>query len=155
MLRPIAHRVLAPALWRFTRRSVPRGVALGVVTGVLIPLGQIPASAVLALPLRANIPAAALTTFITNPVTTPPIWFAAYWVGRKILRLDAVVPGTPIASKVAANIGWLQWLYDSVAPALIVGLFAVTIAGAVVGYVATALGWRMWIARKWRRRHGR
>ena len=26
-LRPIAHRFLTPELWRFTRRSVPRGVA--------------------------------------------------------------------------------------------------------------------------------
>lgn len=155
MLRPIAHRILAPELWRFTRRSVPRGVALGVVTGVLVPMGQIPASAVLALPMRANIPAAALTTFITNPVTTPPIWLAAYWVGRKILRLDATVPGTPIASNVAANMGWLQWLYVDVGPALIVGLLAITGAAAVAGYGLTALGWRMWIARKWRRRHGR
>ncbi|PIW54288.1 MAG: DUF2062 domain-containing protein, partial [Sphingomonadales bacterium CG12_big_fil_rev_8_21_14_0_65_65_10] len=27
-LAPIAHRFLSPELWRFTRRSVPRGVAL-------------------------------------------------------------------------------------------------------------------------------
>ena len=30
-VKPVAHRVLAPELWRFTRRSVPRGVALGLV----------------------------------------------------------------------------------------------------------------------------
>jgi uncharacterized protein len=155
-LRPVAHRVLAPALWRFTRRSVPRGVALGVVTGILIPLGQIPASAVLALPLRANIPAAALTTFITNPLTTPPLWVAAYWVGRKVLRFDATVPGSPIANKVAANIGWMQWLFAEAGPALIVGLLTVTLVGAVLGYAGAALGWRLWIARKWaRRRHSR
>ena len=29
-LAPIAHRFLSPELWRFTRRSVPRGVALGL-----------------------------------------------------------------------------------------------------------------------------
>lgn len=153
ILRPVAHRVLAPALWRFTRRSVPRGVALGVVTGVLIPMGQIPASALFALPLRANIPAAALTTFVTNPFTTPFIWAAAYWVGRKVLRFDASVPGAPIASKVGANMGWLQWLYAEAGPALIVGLLVLTAVGAILGYAATALGWRLWIARKWRRRH--
>lgn len=54
-LRPVANRVMHSSLWRFTRRSVPRGVALGVVTGVLVPMGQIPASAVLALPLRARL----------------------------------------------------------------------------------------------------
>jgi len=155
LLRPIAHRVLAPALWRFTRRSVPRGVALGMVTGILIPLGQIPASAVLALPLRANIPAAALTTFLTNPVTTPVIWAGAYWIGRKILRLDAEVPGTPIVNQVHANMSWLQWIYAEAGPSIIVGLLAITLIGAVLGYILTALGWRWWISAKWRKRHGR
>ena len=32
-LRPFAQRVFHPALWRFTRRSVPRGVALGLLVG--------------------------------------------------------------------------------------------------------------------------
>ena len=152
-LRPVAHRVLAPELWRFTRRSVPRGVALGMVTGILIPMGQIPASAVLALPLRANIPAAALTTLLTNPLTTPPLWIAAYWVGRKILRFDATVPGTPIASKLEANMSWLQWLYADVGPALVVGLLAITVVAAILGYAASAVGWRWWISRKWRKRN--
>ncbi len=155
VLRPIAHRVLAPSLWRFTRRSVPRGVALGMITGILVPMGQIPASAVLALPFRANIPAAALTTFITNPLTTPPLWIAAYWVGRKILRFDASVPGAPIATKVSANIDWLQWLFAEAGPALIVGLLTVAVVGAALSYALAALGWRLWIARKWRKRHGK
>ena len=29
-LKPFAHRLLRSELWRFTRRSVPRGVALGL-----------------------------------------------------------------------------------------------------------------------------
>lgn len=153
ILRPVAHRVLAPALWRFTRRSVPRGVALGMITGILIPMGQIPASAVLALPLRANIPAAALTTFLTNPITTPPLWVAAYWLGRKLLQFDVAVPGVPVTAKVEANIGWLQWMYAEAGPALVVGLLVLSLVGAVLGYAVSALGWRLWIARKWRSRH--
>ncbi|MFP5454422.1 MAG: DUF2062 domain-containing protein, partial [Alphaproteobacteria bacterium] len=35
-LRPFAHRVLEPSLWRFTRRSVPRGVALGLIVGIFL-----------------------------------------------------------------------------------------------------------------------
>jgi uncharacterized protein (DUF2062 family) len=156
ILRPIAHRVLAPELWRFTRRSVPRGVALGMFTGILVPMGQIPASAVLALPLRANIPAAALTTFLTNPFTTPPLWVAAYWVGRWVLQLDAAVPGTPITRRVnAPPPGWAQWLLVEAGPATLTGLLVITVAAAALGYAASALGWRWWIARKWRKRHGK
>ena len=151
LLRPVAHRVLAPELWRFTRRSVPRGVALGMVTGILFPVAQIPLSAVLALPVRANIPAAALTTLITNPVTTPPLWLAAYWLGRRVLRLDASLPGAPVAE--AANLGWVQWLLAEAGPATAVGLLAITTVMAIGGYALSALGWRLWVARKWRNRH--
>lgn len=150
-LRPVAHRVLAPELWRFTRRSVPRGVALGMVTGIMIPVAQVFFSALLALPFRANIPAAALTTFLTNPLTTPPLWVAAYWVGRKVLHLDAVVPGTPIATHVAQD-SWLTWLLADAAPATITGLVTITVIASVLGYLLSAIGWRVWIANKWRKR---
>lgn len=150
-MRPVSHRVLAPELWRFTRRSVPRGVALGMVTGIMLPVAQIFFSALLALPFRANIPTAALTTFLTNPVTTPPLWAFAYFVGRKILHFDATVPGQPIATHVA-NDSWLNWLWSEAGPALITGLVTITIVASILGYIVSAVGWRVWIARKWKRR---
>ena len=152
-LRPVAHRVLAPELWRFTRRSVPRGVALGMVTGILFPVAQIPLSAVIALPFRANIPTAALTTFITNPVTTPLIWTAAYYIGKWTLHLDQVVPGQPIRD--AASSSWMQWLMSDAAPAIATGLAIITVVGAVGGYFLAKYGWEWWIARKWKHRHQR
>lgn len=154
-LKPVAHRVLAPELWRFTRRSVPRGVALGMVTGILFPVAQIVLSAIFALPFRANIPTAAATTFITNPLTTPPLWVAGYWVGKTILRFDEAVPGRPIADTVAANTGWLHWLWAGALPATIIGLVVITVVFSVAGYAISALGWRLWIAHKWRHRHDR
>jgi uncharacterized protein (DUF2062 family) len=145
-LRPVADRVLHSSLWRFTRRSVPRGVALGVVTGILVPMGQIPASAILALPLRANIPAAAATTFITNPFTTPPLWVAAYWLGSWMIG-SAHDPAAPPVQQ-----GWGDWLLHQAGPATLTGLATITFVLALVGYFGTALLWRLWIARKWRRR---
>lgn len=147
-LRPVANRLLHSSLWRFTRRSVPRGVALGMVTGIMVPMGQIPASAVLALPLRANIPAAAATTFFTNPLTTPPLWIFAYWLGSKMLGERA----NPAALETAKEQGWFDWLFHDAGPALLLGLSTVTVILAVIGYFATQLGWRWWIARKWKKR---
>ncbi|KQN94427.1 hypothetical protein ASE95_00875 [Sphingomonas sp. Leaf231] len=153
VLRPVAHRVLAPELWRFTRRSVPRGVALGMFTGILIPMGQIPASAVLALPFRANVPAAALTTFFTNPLTTPLLFVMYYKVGGWLLHLDHSVPGQPLGDAVQGAPGWVDWFLQDVGPATAVGMVVCSLAGALLGYGLAALLWRLWIARKWRSRH--
>jgi len=149
LLRPVAHRVLAPELWRFTRRSVPRGVALGMVAGILFPVAQIAVAAVFALPFRANVPAAALTTFITNPFTTPFILVLGYQIGRWVLRTDTTGAAPHVAE---AAQGWLSWLW-SMGPAFALGMVILTIASAVLGYALSALGWRLWIARKWRHRH--
>lgn len=156
-LRPIAHRVLLPQLWRFHRRSVPRGVSLGVLVGVLIPFGQIVFAALLALPARANVPVAALTTFITNPFTTPPIWIAAYWLGAWMLHLDAMIETRPLGTQMQGEAGgWLLWLTSTAAPALAVGLLVIAVVGASIGYLLASFGWRWWTAHKWRtRRHGR
>jgi uncharacterized protein (DUF2062 family) len=146
-LRPIAHLILLPELWRFHRRSVPRGVALGIIVGVMIPVAQTIIAAVLALPSRANVPVAALTTFLTNPVTTPPIWVAAYWIGSWMLRID------PVNQRVESEaMGWLQWLLSDAAPATALGLVVISVVGAAIGYLIASWGWRYWIARKWRRR---
>ncbi len=156
LLRPVAHRVLAPELWRFTRRSVPRGVALGMVAGFLFPVAQIAIAALFALPFRANVSVAALTTFITNPFTTPLLWILAYKIGSWLLRTDAPMVAQPITD---AATGWLQWatgclhwLWDK-GPAFGVGLLVLTAAASVLGFGLSALGWRLWIARKWRTRH--
>ncbi|WP_375270439.1 DUF2062 domain-containing protein [Sphingomonas sp.] len=151
MLRPVAHRVLAPELWRFTRRSVPRGVALGMVAGIMFPVGQIAIAALIALPFRANVPVAALVTFITNPLTTPFILFAAYQIGAWLLRSDAAAVAQPVAE---AAMTWLQWL-GQFGPNLILGLLVIAAVSAVTGYAVAALGWRLWIARKWKARHER
>jgi uncharacterized protein (DUF2062 family) len=152
-LGPVAHRILLPELWRFHRRSVPRGVALGIVVGVLIPVAQTIFAALLSLPARANVPVAALTTFITNPLTTPPIWIGAYWVGKWVLHFDAMTPGRLITTQVQGEAGgWLRWLLSDAAPATAVGLILISAVAAVIGYFGAAFLWRWWIAHKWRHR---
>jgi len=152
-LRPVAHRILVPSLWRFNRRSVPRGVSLGLFTGMLFPIAHTGVAAFLAFPFRANVPTAVVVTLLYNPLTIPPLWVLAYQIGHWVLRLDHVVPGRPLATNVKANEGVLHWLVAQGGPATIVGLVILAIVFAVVGYFGTAFVWRLKIARKWRRRH--
>ena len=154
-LRPVAHRILAPALWRFTRRSVPRGVALGLFTGILFPFAHMLLAALGALPLKANVPVAVGITLLNNPVTMAPLFFGAYEIGHWVLRVDRTVPGAPIARNVTANAGWLHWLVASGGPSTIVGLVILAVALSALGYLAASLVWRIRIARKWRARAAR
>ncbi|WP_010164251.1 DUF2062 domain-containing protein [Sphingomonas sp. PAMC 26617] len=151
-LRPVAHRILHPVLWRFTRRSVPRGVALGVVSGILFPFVHAPVAALSALPVRANVPVAVATTLLHNPLTSVPLYFSAYRIGCWILHWDRTIPGRPIASNVAAHASWFHTLVAQVGPATIVGLVVMSAVLAAIGYVAAGLVWRIRIGRKWRQR---
>lgn len=153
LLRPVAHRILVPSLWRFNRRSVPRGVALGIFSGILFPFAHMAIAAALALPFRANVPTAVGVTLVNNPITFVPLMAGAYQIGHWLLRVDRVLPGTPIASNVVANQGWLHWLVAQGGPATIVGLLVLAVALSALGYAVSSWGWRLRIAHKWRNRH--
>jgi uncharacterized protein len=154
-LKPVAHRVLAPELWRFTRRSVPRGVALGLLVGIflMIPGLQIVGAAMLALPFRANVPLAVTMTFLSNPATTPLILWASVYVGNLTLHTKADLSRFMIMIHEHASFSeWVGWLFSQAAPALLFGLAVIAIVFAAVGYVASVWLWRAHLARKWRTR---
>ena len=148
-LKPIAHRFLSPELWRFTRRSVPRGVALGLFAAFIVPLGQIFLAAFMALPARANVPLAALVTFVTNPFTLPFWLIFANQTGKFVLNIDAAV-GTG-AGQLAEDSGALaRWLELGGVTAF--GFLVLAIVTAAVGYVISGFVWRFVVARKRARR---
>jgi len=86
-----------PALWCWSRRGVALGMALGVFFGLLIPLAQIPVTAAAAILLRANLPAAAASTLVTNPVTFGPVYFAAYRLGNWLTGAETPVTNPPLS----------------------------------------------------------
>ena len=157
-LRPFAHRILEPSLWRFTRRSVPRGVALGLLVGIflMIPGLQILPAALLALPCRANVPIAVAMTFLSNPVTTPFILYLSIVVGNRFVHSTAdLTTVTAMIDHGASLADWASWLASSAAPALVAGLFVIAVISASIGYLLASFMWRAWISRKWtlRERH--
>jgi uncharacterized protein (DUF2062 family) len=150
-MRPIAGRVLRSELWRFTRRSVPRGVALGMLAAFLIPVGQIFVAAFFALPVRANVPVAALSTFITNPFTYPFWIVIANRVGDFVLQIDAMTYGEPLNTQMRSTMGeWINWIFLETGVTAF-GFAVLAIIFASLGYVVASFGWRYWIGRKRRR----
>ena len=156
LMRPFGERIQRSDLWRFTRRSVPRGVAVGLFVGIflMIPGLQILGAALLAIPLRANVAIAAAMTFLSNPATTPFFLVAAITVGNR-LGFHADLAAFQTLWSTGAGLGrWTAWLLSDAAPALVCGLAVIGAAFAFAGYWVSLVGWRWWVSRKWRQRPG-
>ena len=155
-LRPIAHRFLTPELWRFTRRSVPRGVALGIFAGFIVPVGQIFLAAFMALPARANVPLSTLVTFITNPFTFPFWALVANKIGVFILKVDLAATGGAAQEEISSGRwSWFIEMFEGVGVTVLVtvfGFIVLAIVGAALGYVFAGVVWRFVVARKRQRR---
>ncbi len=152
-LKPFAHRFLKSELWRFTRRSVPRGVALGLFSAFITPIGQILLAAFLALPLRANMPISALTTFITNPFTFPFWFYIANQIGAFVLQIEQLTGEPMDAEGGSGRWGLFGWLLQE-AGLTAVGLFILAIVTSSVGYFVTSWMWD-WRIRRLRDRRRR
>ena len=147
-VKPFAHRVAHSHLWRFTRTSVPRGTALGLFVGI-----QILGVALLALPVRANIPIGAAMTFLSNPVTTPFIILASVWLGDWLFGLQANSATFSAMIEHGASAGeWARWVFSDAAPAMLSGLLVISLVSAAVGYVLASIFWDNWIRLRWRRK---
>jgi len=154
-----ANRFTAPLakrqeLFRFTRRSVPRGVAVGIFVGIfaMIPGVQIVGAALMCVPWRGNIPLAIAMTFLSIPPTTPLILLGSIWLGNH-LGYHADIGTFKLLMRTGAGPSeWLHWLLSDAAPALVVGLLIISVVSAVLGYFLAIGFWRLWIGRKHRAR---
>lgn len=153
------HRLIGPLarrqeLWRFTRRSVPRGVAIGLLVGIfaLIPGVQIVGAALMCVPFRGNIPLAAAMTFLTNPATTPFVVAAALFVGNGLGFHADMAAFRELYTSQASIAEWVTWMLSAAAPALVLGLAVIAVVVGAIGYLASAFLWRELVARKRKRR---
>ncbi len=152
-VRPFAGRVLRSDLWRFNRRSVPRGIALGLFVGIMVPFAHSAVAALTAVFVRANVPIAIVATWSSNPATWVVIFPAAYKIGKTLLRLDAMT-GVQAISGTMQSTGSDHLLERLTGAGLetAFGLFVIATLLAALGYVVTSFGWRWWIGRKRRAR---
>ena len=152
-IRPFAARVLRSDLWRFNRRSVPRGIALGLFVGILIPFAHSFVAALTAVFVRANVPVAIATTWTSNPATWVIIFPSAYKIGGWLLQVDAMTKAQPISSTMhSTQTDHLLQQITGAGLATAVGLFVMATVLSSLGYLLTSLGWRWWIGRKRRQR---
>jgi uncharacterized protein (DUF2062 family) len=162
-LRWLGPALYHPHLWRFSRRGLALGIAIGVFFGFLIPIAQMPFSAAAAVVLRANLPAAMVSTLVTNPVTFAPVYYAAYQTGAWLLAVEPEEaagnpPSSPQSSPSKNNESETSdllklWTYVSgVGKPLVLGLSLFAVAGFVLVYVAVNWFWIWRVRRRWKLR---
>ena len=144
-----------PNLWHLNRHSVAGGVAVGMFSGLVPGPFQMLTAALLAVPLRVNLPVALATTFYTNPFTIGPLYVLAYLIGRLIMGGGGAALSPPPDlqwSQLGASLeAFLRWAMSMGTP-LAVGLVALALGLAALGYACVQIGWRAYVIRAWRKR---
>ncbi len=134
-----------PGVWRFNRRAVARGLAVGLFVAFIPLPGQMLLAGLGACWSNSNLPVSVSAVWLTNPITMPPLFFFAYRVGVWALGAQAPMPGSWSWDALWGVVqqAWLPFLTGC----LIVGL-----AAAVLGYLFVEISWRVAVWRRWRRR---
>ena len=139
-LAPFDHLLHDPNLWGIRRRNVVPAFSLGLFLVFLPVPGHTLIAALLALMLRINLPVAALTTLISNPLTMGPIYYLAYRVGQRLLE----VPPQPFLFEFSFE--WLTGRFLAIWQPLLLGSLLLGTLAALLGYVALDLLWRASLA---------
>ena len=137
-LKPVAHRVLDPKLWRMHHESVARGAALGIFWAFVLPVAQILVAAASCVWCRANIPVAVGMTLVTNPFTIGFWLWLAYKVGS--LGLDAP---PPLPFKQISESGGIMAYLESIGAPAILGMGMFAVGGALAAYALVKITWRL------------
>ena len=90
ILKLFAPHLADPRLWHFNRHSLNKAVYIGVLSAFFPLPGQMLLALIGSLIFRANVPMALGLTWITNPVTSLPIFYAGYYIGAKILDVPMI-----------------------------------------------------------------
>jgi uncharacterized protein (DUF2062 family) len=77
-----------------------------------------------------------LSTFVSNPLTMYPMYYAAYRLGRGLLDTP------PIAFDFQPTIDWLTEKFVTIWQPLMLGCLLLGLSCAVIGYVVLDLLWR-------------
>ena len=143
-----------PNLWHLNRRSVSGAVAVGMFAGLVPGPLQMMTAALLAIPLRVNLPVALATTLYTNPFTIGPLYVLAYFFGRLLVGGASGLREPPEFVWTQAG-PWidamLQWAMAMGKP-LAIGLVALALVLAGLGYLFVQVAWRIHVVTAWRRR---
>lgn len=143
-----------PNLWHLNRRSVPGAVAAGLFSGLIPGPLQMLGALFICMAWKKNIPVALILTLYTNPFTIVPLYLIAFAYGSAILGergSDRAIRDYEWEWSMTAFIEWIMGLGKPLG----LGLLALALTLALLGYFITELAWRAHIVLAWKKRRRR
>lgn len=131
-------------LWHLNRHSVASAVAVGLFTAFMPVPVQMVVAAAGAIALGCNLPVAVVLVWISNPITMPPMFFAAYKTGAWLLG------ETPKSVHFEMSFEWLLTRMVDIWQPFLLGCFTLGIAAAAIGYVSVQIIWRIHVVQSWK-----
>jgi uncharacterized protein (DUF2062 family) len=159
-LSVLGNRIHDPNLWHLNRNSVARAFFAGLFAGfafLVFPF-QMLVAAVIAIWIRANLPISVGLVWITNPITSPPIVYAALKIGAIFMPVSVDFDLHALLSLDWSDQGFLdeannlmRVLKEAWRP-LLLGTFIIGIVLSMVGYFSVQFFWRWHVVREWNAR---
>jgi uncharacterized protein (DUF2062 family) len=129
--RTFGERLFGVEMWQPERNRFAAGVAVGVFFAMIpLPLQMI-AAGVIAVLTRVNVPAAIMSTWVSNPITTPLFLYLQYELGSFLLGK---------AGHAMPDGGILDILSKAPIP-ILVGAGVMACVGAILAYPLAVWGW--------------
>ncbi len=138
-----------PNLWHLNRHSVAAGSGIGLFLAFMPMPFQMVAAALAALPLRANLPVAVASVWVSNPLTMAPMLYFQYRVGKMVLgeRIQR--------ADFEPTLEWYWAEFDTIWQPLLAGSLLCGLAAGLAGYGLIHLVWRINIRLHLRQRRAR
>lgn len=142
-LQRFAHWLHDANLWHMNRYSVSMATFIGLFAAFIPLPSQMPIALVLAIWWRANVPISVALVWLTNPITSPPLFYGAYKLGNLLLRRE------PQALQFEASLDWVGSQIGNIWAPLLVGSLTAGIVFGLIGAALVRVAWRVHVGMRW------
>lgn len=132
-------------LWHLNRRSVAKAFFNGIFWAAIPMPFQMVASALFAIPIRANIPLSIALVWITNPFTMPFVFYFNYIIGTLIV-------GSNATKDFHLSVQWIWDKMEHIWLPLYVGSVVTGLVAGILSYLTILLLWRLHVVKRWKER---
>lgn len=145
-LRFLGPLIKDPNLLHLNRRSVSGAVGVGLFLAFVPVPFQMLLAGFSAVIIRINLPITLAMVWLTNPVTTPPMFYFAYKVGAWLL-------GTPNQEfNFELSWDWLKGSLGNIWEPFLLGCLIVGTTLGVLGSIGVRTLWRLKVQQTWKER---